>query len=332
MSFLAPYHLWLLMILPPLGIFLAWRDHVAQKRLAQFGDKTAQLSNRHQMKQSIKLGIWLLSLGMIIIAFARPTWGVSSDVVRAEGTAVIFILDISNSMDAQDILPSRLERAKLIIADLIKKLPPVQFGMVIFANEAYVQLPLTTDKRTAITFLNAISTQSITRQGTALEDAIHVALQLRDERITQQTIMIILSDGENHIGNPLIPAQQARDMGIIIHTIGLGTPTGTEIPLRDDMGMIIGSRTDAFGNIVITRLEENILMQIAQMTNGVYQRAGIIGEETTMFTEKIREFLDKQVEVQIQNQRAERFNLFVMLALAFLLIEAFIPQTKRGVA
>lgn len=332
MSFLAPYHLLLLMILPPLGIFLAWCDHVAQKRLAQFGDKMAHLSDRHQIKQYVKLGIWLLALGMVIIAFARPTWGVSSEVVRAEGTAVIFILDISNSMDAQDILPSRLERAKLIIADLIERLPTVQLGMVIFASEAYVQLPLTTDKRTVITFLNAISTQSITRQGTALENALHVALKLRDERITQQTIMIILSDGENHIGNPLIPAQQARDMGVIIHIIGLGTPTGTEIPLRDNMGMIIGSRTDAFGNIVITRLEENILIQIAQMTNGVYQRAGVIGEETNMISEKIREILDEQVQVQIQNQRSERFNLFVMLALIFLLIEAFIPQTKRGVA
>lgn len=329
MIFLAPVNLFLLIIIPILGIFLVWRGRVSQKRLEKLGDKTDSLLNWHKRNIRFKRLIWLIGLGMLIIALARPSWGMTNEVMSANNTALIIVLDISNSMNAQDITPSRLDRAKLILTDIILNSTNTQFGMVVFAGEAYVQLPLTTDTQTALTFLNAVSTQSITQQGTALESALDMALNLRDERITDKTVILVISDGENHIGNPLIPAEKAKLEGIIIHAIGVGTPEGAEIPVFDENGVHIGSKMDAFGNAVITRLDENPLRQIADMTGGIYRRGTTNGSEIADILAQIDLMHDEQVQVQIQNRMAERFNIFVILALVLFGVETLIPNTRR---
>ncbi|MDX2075170.1 MAG: VWA domain-containing protein [bacterium] len=330
MTFLAPANLLLLGILPLIGIFLIWREHIRKNRLMRLGNTVMVFVDSHPFNRHIKMGLWLLAMGMIIIALARPTWGITSEAIEADGVAIIFVVDISNSMDARDISPSRLDRAKLILADIIQNLPNSFIGMVVFAGEAYVQMPLTRDSRSALTFLNAISTQSISQQGTALASALDVALALRDERITQKTVMIVISDGENHEGNPLIPAEKAKQDGIIIHTIGIGTPDGAEIPLIDENGAIIGSKTDAFGAVVITRLDETPLRQIADSTGGIYRLASTTGSEIRDILGQIGALRDEQVQVQIQNRQAERFNIFVILAFMILVGEGFISSKRRS--
>ncbi|MCL4253952.1 MAG: VWA domain-containing protein [Anaerolineae bacterium] len=332
MAFLAPAYLILLMLIPMLGGFLFWRVSISKKRLSRLGYTAQQFVDSANHYHIIRQGLWLLAITMVIIAMARPTWGVSSEPQDVSDNALIFVLDVSNSMDARDILPSRLDRAKLIINTLIEVVSDVQIGIVVFAGEAYVQLPLTSDKRTAQLFLNSINTQSITQQGTALQTALDMALSSRDTRITQNTTLILISDGENHIGNPLMSAENAKNTNVIIHTIGIGTPQGAEIPLLDTEGFVIGARADAFGMTVITRLDEDPLMQIAQITGGIYQRATTTGEEINMIAGQMRDAQIKGQNTQLLNRSAERFNVFVVLALILLGIVTFIPQRKRGVA
>jgi len=161
---------------------------------------------------------------------------------------------------------------------------------------------------------------------------LDVALGLRDSRITQNTTLIVISDGENHTGNPLISAENAKNSGVIIHTIGIGTSQGAEIPLLDTEGAVIGARADAFGTTIITRMDENILMQIAQITNGMYQRATTTGEEINTIAGQIRNAQTEGQNTQLLNRSAERFNVFVALALTLLGVITFIPQRKRDVA
>ena len=332
MAFLSPDYLVLLITVPILGGFLFWRVSISKKRLSRLGDMAQKFADSANISHSIRLGLWSLAITLVIVALARPTWGVSSEPLDVSDNALIFILDVSNSMDARDILPSRLDRAKLIMNTLIEVVSDMQIGIVIFAGEAYVQLPLTSDKRTAQLFLNSISTQSITQQGTALQTALDVALSLQDSRITQNTTLIVISDGENHIGNPLISAENAKNSGVVIHTIGIGTLQGAEIPLLDTAGSVIGARADAFGTIIITRMDENILMQIAQITGGIYQHATSTGEEINTIASQIRNAQIEGQNTQLLNRSAERFNVFVALALMLLGVITFIPQRKRGMA
>lgn len=330
MTFLAPTYLILLITIPILGGFLFWRVYIGKKRLSYLGDTAQRFVDTVHISHAIRLGLWLLAITLVIIALARPTWGVSSEPLDISGNALIFILDVSNSMDARDILPSRLDRAKLIINTLTEAVSDMQIGIVVFAGEAYIQLPLTQDKRTAQLFLNSISTQSITQQGTALQTALDMALSLQDSRITQNTTLVLISDGENHVGNPLISAENAKNVGIVIHTIGIGTLQGAEIPLLDTQGSVIGARADAFGTTITTRLDENILMQLAQTTGGIYQRATPSGEEVNMIAGQIRTAQIEGQNTRLLNRLAERFNVFVALALILLGISTFIPHRKRG--
>jgi len=329
MTFLEPTNLFLLILIPIFALFFIWRGQIAQKRLKKLGDKANSLINSQKRNKHIKKIIWLIGLGMVIVALARPSWGLTNEIMSVDNMALIILLDISQSMDAQDITPSRLDRAKLILTDIIFNSPNTQIGMVVFAGMASVQFPLTTDTQSAFTFLNTISTQSITQGGTALESALDIALKLRDDRITGKTVLLVVSDGENHIGNPLIPAEKAKLEGVIIHTIGIGTPEGAEIPIFDETGVHIGSKVDAFGNVVITQLNENLLRQIADMTGGIYRRGATNGSETADILTQIDLLNSEQVQLQIQGRMAERFHIFVMIALILFGIEILIPN-KRG--
>jgi len=331
MTFLAPTNLFLLILIPILGLFFIWRGRIVQKRLENFGDKANSLINWQKRNKHIKKLMWLMGLGMVIIALARPSWGLTHEIMSTDNMALIILLDISQSMDAQDIIPSRLDRAKLILTDIIFNSPNTQIGMVVFAGTAYVQFPLTTDTQSASTFSNAISTQSITKGGTALESALDVALNISNKRITGKTVLLIVSDGENHIGNPLIPAEKAKLEGVIIHTIGLGTPAGAEIPIFDETGVHVGSKVDAFGNVVITRLDENLLRQIADMTGGIYRRGATNGSETADILAQIDSLRDEQVQIQIRGRMAERFHIFVVIALVLFGIEILIPSTRGNI-
>jgi Ca-activated chloride channel family protein len=270
----------------------------------------------------------MVAVACVVVALARPVWGVSDDVIDAEGISIVVVLDVSASMDAQDILPSRLERAKLAARQLFESRAGDELGLVLFAGTAYIQFPLTTDATSAVLFLNAASSRSITQQGTAIEEALHLAIRSFDERVPSRSIIILMTDGEDHEGEPLRAADEAAERGITIHVVGYGTLEGGPIPVHDANGAVTGFKADRAGNIIQSRLEEPILQQIADTAGGTYQRAGETEIEIVNMLNAINNVEGGSLQSRTQARRVERFTLFVSLALIALSIEILLPESQ----
>jgi Ca-activated chloride channel family protein len=259
-------------------------------------------------------------------------WGVAEEIVEAQGIALIVVLDTSTSMDAQDVLPSRLERAKRAAQELFQGAEGNQLGLVLFAGSAFVQVPLTTDASAALTFLEAASTQSISRQGTALADALALAIETFDERIVSNGIVVVLSDGENHQGDPVAMAEIAAEAGLTIHAIGYGNPDdGEPIPIISPEGTFTGEyKTNASDNLVLSRLDEATLQQVAEVTGGTYQRASDSGIEVVNLLNIIRDLEGDLLERRLETRQIERFEIFVGLALLALTVNLALGYTRVG--
>jgi Ca-activated chloride channel family protein len=309
-----------------------WRTQARRAALARVGDPAlvqelaGQVSER---QRAWKSGLWMASVAALIVALAGPAWGADAEVVEAQGIAVVVVLDVSASMDALDVTPSRLERAKLAIRDLLNEGAGNLFGLVLFAGDAFVQFPLTSDADSAVTFVDAASSRSISRQGTVIEDALRLGLAVIDERIAGDGIIVLMTDGENHEGDPLAAAQSAAERGVTIHVIGYGTPEGTTIPVYDVNGQIVNYKSDRGGNIVLSKLNEPVLQDIAAATGGIYQRASENRVEIVNLLNVIAEAQGDVLERRLQTRAVERFALFVGLALLALSVERLLPETRR---
>ncbi len=332
MTFLSAGALVLLAILPVWVVFFVWRGRTRMAILRQLGEIdliAALFPQVSSARRRWKSALWLCALGSLIIALARPVWGVDLDVVQTQGVSVMIVLDVSNSMAAQDILPNRLERAKLAIRDLFNGLAGNEIGLIVFAGTAFVQFPLTNDPVSAVTFLNAVSTDSISRQGTAIEDALRLAIETFGEQSPAARIVVLMTDGENHEGDPLSTADEAAQEGITIHAIGYGDPDeGVPIPVVDVNGNIINYKTDQAGDVVLSRLDEAILESIAERGGGIYQRASASGVEITNLIAQIQEAEAGDLGSRSETRGVERFGIFVALAVLALSLEMLLPETK----
>jgi Ca-activated chloride channel homolog len=329
--FETPIVLVLLLLLPVMGCFFMWRSRVRQAALARVGDSALvrMLAVRvSESRRRWKSGLWLVTLAALIVALARPVWGVDVELIESRGIAVMIVLDVSESMNAQDVLPNRLERAKLSLMDLLTAANGNLFGLVLFAGDAFVQFPLTSDTESALMFVRAASIRSISRQGTALEDSLRLALETFDDRITDQSMIILLTDGENHEGDPLAAAEAALEAGVTIHAVGYGSPDGATIPVYDNAGRVVGYKTDRANNIVLSRLDEVTLQQIAELTGGTYQRASDTGVEVINLYNIIAEKEGDVLDERLQTRSVERFGIFVLLALIMLSLEMIISERK----
>jgi Ca-activated chloride channel family protein len=326
-----PNLLFLLIAVPLMALLFYWRGEARARALARLGDPAliAALTEAADPRtRALRSGLWLVALGCIAIALAGPVWGVDAEIIEAQGVAVVVALDVSASMDAQDLLPSRLERAKQAARDLLAEGEGNLFGLVLFAGEAFVQFPLTGDVDTAATFLDAVSTRSISRQGTAIAEALRLSLDVIDRRIAGDAVIVLLTDGENHDGDPLALARAAAEREIAVHVIGYGSPEGAIIPIYDDAGQIVDYKTDQGGNIVQTRLDEPILSEIAALSGGRYWRAGESGVEVVDLLNTIATLQGNIVERRAQTRAVPRFALFVALALLALTLERWLPEAR----
>jgi Ca-activated chloride channel homolog len=332
MTFLSAGALLLLAILPVWVMFFVWRGRTRMAILRQLGEIdliAALFPQVSSARRRWKSALWLCALGSLIIALARPVWGVDLDVVQTQGVSVMIVLDVSNSMAAQDILPNRLERAKLAIRDLFNGLAGNEIGLIVFAGTAFVQFPLTNDPVSAVTFLNAVSTDSISRQGTAIEDALRLAIEAFGERSPAARIVVLMTDGENHEGDPVSAADVAAQEGITIDAIGYGDlDEGVPIPVVDAAGNIIAYKTDQAGDVVLSRLDEAVLESIAERGGGIYQRASASGVEITNLIAQIHEAEAGDLGSRIETRGVERFGIFVALALLALSLEMLLPETR----
>lgn len=335
MYFGQPEFLYGLVLLPV--IFLIWQWSSARRRaaIARLGDPalvrrlSASVNREGRRWQAF---LWFLALFFLIIALARPQWGSEVQVVEQRGIEIMIALDISQSMMAEDIKPNRLSRAKLTIVDLMNRLDGNELGLVLFAGDSFIQFPLTFDFATARSFLDNARPGIISRPGTAIGDAIETAMKGFNEQLASQKVIIIMTDGENHEPDALEWARRAAEEGIIIYTVGFGSPNGEPIPRYNEQNVLIGFKKDQNGQTILSKLDEVTLQQIAFETKGQYFRSTASGREIDALIAEIKQLETTQLESRFETRRVERFQSFLLVALVALIAHELIPDRVKKAA
>lgn len=329
MTFAQPFYLTLLALLPAAALFMRWADRQRDKALARLGDRTVVnrlLGHINWRGRAWRNGLWFFAVAMLIVALARPQWGSTVQQIEQEGLQVMVALDVSSSMLAEDLKPNRLERAKLEISDMMERLNGDEVGLVLFSGASFIQFPLTSDYMTARTYLASAGPQTISRPGTAIEDAIRTSLRGFDESLNSQKVLVIMTDGEDQEGDPVVAAQEATDAGVLIYTIGFGTPEGEPIPQFDQFGNQVGYKVDQAGQTVISRLDANTLQRIAQVGGGSFFQAGAGANELDQLLGAMDGLQRAALESRLEATRIERFQLFLAAGLMALVAAELIPD------
>ncbi|MGP8215808.1 MAG: vWA domain-containing protein [Bacteroidia bacterium] len=281
-------------------------------------------------KKNLKFILSLLAIFLIVVAMIDPEIGSHLENVERKGSDIVICLDVSNSMNAQDISPSRLERAKEDIEKMIGELQGDRIGLVVFAGEPFVQLPITTDYGAAKMFLQTINTNMVPVQGTAIGAAIDMSaglfLQENNSEARSKSI-ILITDGENFEDDALAAAKEAADHGIIIHTIAMGSADGAPIPIYTN-GQQSGFMKDKDGTTVVTKLDLNLMQQIAAAGGGSCVRASTSDAGLETILGQIRRMGKKIVEEKVYRDYDEQYELFIIPALLILLIDIFISERR----
>lgn len=281
-------------------------------------------------RANAKFAIFIMIIALLIIGAANLQSGSKMEKVKREGIDLFFCVDISNSMNAEDIAPNRLERSKQAINKLISKLQGDRIGIIVFAGNAYVQLPITTDYSAAKMFLSTVNTDLIPTQGTEVGRAINLAIKSFGENEHNKAI-IIISDGEDHEnGDAVKAAQEAAKRGIKVYTIGMGLDEGAPIPLYNKYGKRTGYKKDKEGNIIITKLDDNMLRQIAEIGDGIYVRASNSNVGLDRIYDDISKVQTSEIESKVFTAYNDQFQWFVGAAIILFIIEILLSSGKRG--
>ena len=328
--FANPDFLYSLLLLPVfilLYILNSLRRRKAFQRLGDVklvGQLVPEMSGTRQV---VKFILQLIAFSMAIIMLARPQFGSKIEDVKKQGVEVIIALDVSNSMLAEDIQPDRLTRAKQAISRLVDDLDKDKIGLIVFAGDAYTQIPLTTDYVSAKMFLSTISPDMVPKQGTAIGAAISLGMKSFSPGEGKSKAMIIITDGENHEDNPVAIADDAAKAGIIIHTIGIGSTEGVPIPVITN-----GRRDylkDVDGNTVISKLDEDILKKIAISGNGNYVRASNSNIGLDQIYDDIKKMKKQELESTMYTEYNDQFQFFAAMTLFLLMVDFIIMERKN---
>jgi Ca-activated chloride channel family protein len=282
-----------------------------------------------KQRTQIKNMLTILIFIALIIGIANPQVGTKMEEVKREGVDLMIAIDLSNSMMAEDIKPNRLERAKLAISQLINKLQGDRIGLIVFAGEAYLQLPITTDYSAAKLFLSTVNTNIVPTQGTEIAKAIDLSMQSFDMENAQNKAIIIITDGESHDEKAIESAEHANELGIFVHTLGMGLSKGGPIPIYNKYGNRTGYRKDRDGNTVVSKLNENLLQQIANAGKGTYVRANNSKAGLSTLFAEINKMEKKEIGTMVFTEYKDRFQLFIGLALLLLIIDLILLGRKN---
>ena len=318
-------YLFLLLLIPFFFLVFALVLRLRQKRIRRFGDENLvrQLMPSYAKgKAWVRLTLFALGFFFFVIGLSRPQIGAKLKEHETKGAEIMIVLDVSNSMLAEDYSPNRLDRAKLAIARLVDKLRDDRIGLIVFAGNSFVQLPITTDYVSAKMFLNSISTESVPVQGTAIGEAINTAMRSFSAQSEKSRAIIVITDGENHEDDPVAAAGQAAEMGVRVFTIGVGSPEGKPIPMDGEL------LKDKEGNIVVTRLDEGVLKEVANAGKGVYVRAGNSEFGLNPIIDDIRRMEDEKYSSIVFEEYDEQFMYFLAMALFFLVIEMLVGDRR----
>ena len=324
-NFAYSQYLLLLLLIPVFIVIQFIVLRLRRNRIRKFGDEalvSQMMPSYSQTKVWVSLSLFIIGFFFFVIGLSRPQIGATLKERETKGAEIMIVLDVSNSMLAEDYSPNRLERAKLAISRLVDKLRDDRVGLIVFAGNSFVQLPVTTDYISAKMFLNSISTESVPIQGTAIGDAINTAIRSFSAQSEKSRAIIVITDGENHEDDPVAAARQAAEMGIRVFAIGVGSPEGKPIPLNGEL------IKDKDGNIVVTRLEENVLKEMAAAGDGVYVRAGNSEFGLNPILEQIDRLEEEKYNSIVFEERDEQFMYFFAIALVFFVIARLVGDRK----
>lgn len=307
-------------------LLMLWKKR-SQKIFAQKEALQRLSPSQSKFKSILKLSIVLLAIFLLVIALVNPRVGTKTEEIKREGVDVVFAIDVSKSMLAEDIAPNRLERSKQIVNQLLNKLGGDRVGIIGYAGSAFPQLPITTDYNAARMFLSAMNTDMVSSQGTAIAEAIELSKTYFDPENPTSKVLVILSDGEDHQGNTTSISTDASNQGIKIISIAVGKTSGGPIPIKRN-GILQEYMRDGNGERVITRMEEDVLREVATETDGLF----LYGEITSEVVEEVSKFLntlDKEAFESVQfSEFKNQFQWFLGAALLLLFIDIFLLERK----
>jgi Ca-activated chloride channel family protein len=332
MQFAAPSALYLLLLVPALGLFFLWSGRRRKRRAARFGDLPLVerlAASASPLGDRLKSGLRLGAVFFLALALARPQWGQKTEEVARRGVDVFIALDTSLSMDATDVAPSRLDKARHLALGIMERLSGNRIGLIVFAGSAFVQCPLTLDYGAAKIYLEAVSTGIVPDAGTNLASALEAARRGFVARESKFKVVVLLTDGEQHEGDPQGAAAKAREEGIVVQAVGVGTPGGEPIPVRDGRGQVIDYKKDPAGQPVLSRLDEETLSRIALATGGKYFRASDRESEVEEIARLIGGMETKELTAKLFTRYEERFYWPLAFAVALLVAESLVPRRRR---
>ena len=322
-----PIYLWMLLIIPILVLmrFIVWRKR--KRNLRKFGDPSLlkeMMPDVSKYRPTIKFCLLLSAITILIFMIARPQVGSKISHEKREGIEVLIALDISNSMLAQDVIPSRLEKSKLLIEDLVDHFTNDKVGLVVFAGDAFVQLPITNDYVSAKMFLQNINPSLITTQGTDLARAISLSQSCFTQREHIGRAIIVITDGEDHEGGALEAAREAYKKGINVFILGVGTSKGAPIP--DGNG---GYLKDNSGQTVLSALNEQMCQQVAKAGNGVYVHVDNTSDAQEKLDKELSKLQSGISDTVVYSEYNEQFQIFGIILLLLLIVETILLESRN---
>ena len=321
--------LWWLLTIPVFVVAYVLITRHKRRQLSEFGDPElmAQLMpDASKSRPIVKFALLMGALSLLIIAAARPQYGQQEKTVKRQGIEVMVALDISNSMLAEDVAPNRLDRAKQMLSKMIDNMVDDKVGLVVFAGEAFTQLPITCDYVSAKMFLNTISPKLITTQGTAIGAALQTAIRsFGSQESDAGRAIILITDGENHEDDAIAAAKQAQELGIQVFVIGIGKPEGSPIPVPGTNDYI----KDRSGQVVVSRLNEEMCQEIAQAGKGAYVRCDNTNTAMRALQQELDRIATTDLETTVYADYNEQYQSFVLIALLLLVIDFFILMRQN---
>lgn len=323
-----PTYLYLLLLLPILVAFYLYSNYKRRKAFRKFGDPVLMASlmpDVSKYRPDVKFWLLFSAVALFTVLLARPQFGSKKEIVKRSGVEVIIALDISNSMLAQDTQPSRLERSKRLISRMVDELHNDKIGLIVFAGDAFTQLPITSDYISAKMFLESINPSLISKQGTAIGAAVNLAVRSFTPQEGIGRTIIVITDGENHEGGVTEAIKAAKEKGIQVNVMGVGTPEGAPIPIAGTNDF----RRDNQGNVVITNLNEAMCQEIAKEGNGIYVRVDNSNSSQRRISQEIDKLAKADIETTIYTNYNEQFQSVAWLILILLFAELLILECKN---
>ncbi len=323
----------LLLLLIPLAVGLYYYiQYQTKKQLQKIGNLdliNRLMPGRDDKKLLIKFISFNIIIFFLILALAQPQMGTKMEKVQRKGIDVVIALDVSKSMLSQDVVPSRLDKSKLLIQTLLKKLDGDRVGLVVFAGNAYLQMPLTVDYSSLLLYLRSINTNSVPTQGTIITDALETSEKAFKQTDKKYKAIIVITDGEDHEEDAISKAEELASDGTKIFTIGVGTANGGTIPVYDQIGNKVDEKKDENGQVIVSKMNANMLQALAKGGNGNYYLLDNSNQVADFLSKDIAKIETKTINDKVFTDFVEQFQYFLLFALLVLIADFFITYRKK---